>query len=89
MPKSKTKEQFIIEAKEKHGDKYDYSKVEYKKRTENVIILCKEHGEFLQTPSKHLKKQNCPKCSGRYKRTQNDFITEASIIHNEKYDSLD
>jgi len=86
MPKSKTKEQFIIEAKEKHGDKYDYSKVEYKKRTENVIILCKEHGEFLQTPSNHLKKQNCPKCSGRYKRTQNDFITEASIIHNEKYD---
>ena len=27
--KKQSTEQFIIEAKEKHGDKYDYSKVEY------------------------------------------------------------
>jgi hypothetical protein len=40
----------------------------------NIIIICKEHGEFLQTPHNHYKGQNCPKCSGVYKRTQNDFM---------------
>jgi len=82
----KTTEQFIEQAKQIHEDRYDYSKVEYKKGKENIIIVCKEHGDFLQTPQNHLKKQNCPKCAGVYKRTQNDFINEASIIHNKKYD---
>jgi hypothetical protein len=36
-------EQFIIKAREKHGDKYDYSKVEYQNNTTNIIIICKEH----------------------------------------------
>lgn len=42
--------EFIKKAKLKHGDNYDYSKVEYINATTKVIIICKEHGEFLQTP---------------------------------------
>lgn len=45
----KTKEQFIKEARQVWGDKFDYSKVEYKTRLEKTCIICPEHGEFWQT----------------------------------------
>jgi len=59
----KTTEQFINDAKEVHGDKYDYSKVEYIKAKSKVIIICPKHGEFLQMPNGHLSGQGCPKCN--------------------------
>ena len=42
---------FIIRAKEVHGDKYDYSKVEYVNNKTKVCIICPEHGEFWQRPA--------------------------------------
>ena len=60
----KTKEQFIHEAKQVHGNKYDYSKTVYKNGKTKVCIICPEHGEFQQTPLKHvLRKHGCPKCT--------------------------
>lgn len=84
------KAKFIEKAKNRHDDKYDYSKVEYINSTTKVCIICKEHGEFWQTPSKHLLGQGCPKCSGIKKAkgrtlTTNDFIEKSSKIHNNKY----
>lgn len=58
-----TTEEFINKAKEIHGDKYDYSKVEYINNHTKVCIICPKHGEFWQTPTKHLYYQGCPKCS--------------------------
>jgi hypothetical protein len=46
-----------------HGDRYDYSKVKYVTAEQKVIISCKEHGEFKQTPAGHRKGQGCPICS--------------------------
>ena len=43
--KSSTNE-FIEKAKKIHGDKYDYSKVEYINAKTKVCIICPEHGEF-------------------------------------------
>ena len=60
--KISNKEKFICKAKKVHGDKYDYSKVEYKSAKEKVCIICPEHGEFWQTPNKHLSGEGCPKC---------------------------
>ena len=85
MSKRKTKEQFIEEAKLIHGNKYDYSEVEYINTNTKVCIVCPQHGEFWQTPKKHLQGQGCPKCSGKNKTTE-DFIKKASLIHNNKYD---
>jgi hypothetical protein len=51
--KSNTKD-FIIKAKEIHGDKYDYSKSSYTGATNKLIIICKIHGEFEQQPNNHL-----------------------------------
>ena len=53
---------FIIKAKEIHGNLYDYSNAEYKKIHEKVCIVCPEHGEFWQTPANHLNGEGCPKC---------------------------
>lgn len=46
MSKKKTREEFIKYAIEKHGDKYDYSKVDYVNNYTKVCIKCPEHGEF-------------------------------------------
>ena len=43
--------------------KYDYSKVSYVNTLTKVIIICPEHGEFIQTPAKHLQGHGCIKCS--------------------------
>lgn len=76
---------FLQKAKEVHGEKYDYSKVEYKNAQTKVSIICSEHGEFWQTPNSHLRGAGCPKCTGRYKTTE-EFIAEARETHGDKYD---
>lgn len=63
MPKKKTKEEFIFNSKIIHGDRYDYSKVEYINNKTKVCIICKIHGEFYQTPNDHIGNHNCRKCS--------------------------
>lgn len=82
---SKTK-LFIEKARKLHGDKYDYSKVEYITSKEKVCIICPEHGEFWQRADKHLMGQGCPQCATNHKGTLERFIERASKIHNNKYD---
>ena len=77
--------------KNKHGDKYDYSKVEYVKKQSKVDIICKKHNqEFLQTPEKHLDSitGGCPKCNsiGKGNLTLESFLDKAYNIHKYKYD---
>lgn len=58
-----TTEQFIEKAKQVHGDRYDYSKVNYIGTGNYVTIICHDHGEFFQTPHSHIgQKSGCPKC---------------------------
>lgn len=62
----KTIADFIKEAKSIHGNKYDYSKVEYVGYQKHVCIICPIHGEFYQTPSQHIGKANkagCAECA--------------------------
>jgi ribosomal protein L36 len=82
-----TTDEFIKNAKLIHGDKYDYSKVDYKYSNENVIITCKVHGDFLQRPGNHINsKQGCPKCAGNINKSSQEFIEEVIKIHGNKYD---
>lgn len=81
---------FIEKAIKKHGDKYDYSKVIYNNSKINVIIICKKHGEFLQTPNNHLSGSDCRLCGiirGKNIRTSTteEFIKKSKIVHNDKY----
>jgi hypothetical protein len=80
--KTKTTEQFISEAKLVHGDKYDYSLVEYKNCKDCIKIKCVEHGEFEQTPEIHLSGCGCQKCGFKYNYNEimiSDFIKSLNI----------
>lgn len=56
-------EEFISKAKKVHGDKYNYSLVEYNGDSKKVKIICSKHGIFNQTPNAHvLRKNGCPHC---------------------------
>lgn len=57
-------ETFILRSKEKHHNKYDYSKVVYRNSITKVCIICPEHGEFYAFPNNHLNGNGCPKCKG-------------------------
>lgn len=83
---------FLKEAKEIHGDKYDYSQVNYINSVTPVKIKCNICGHiFYQTPGNHLQGQGCLKCV-REKRSEvlrlstEEFIQRAKKIHGEKYD---
>ena len=57
-----TFEEFLERAKKVHGDKYDYSKVEYLNNSTEIAIICPEHGIFFQTPGHHMDGEGCPIC---------------------------
>lgn len=57
-----TQEEFIARAREVHGDKYNYSKVNYVNSSIKVCIICPKHGEFWQRPNTHMFGHGCPKC---------------------------
>lgn len=57
-----TTETFIAEAKEIYGDRYDYSKVDYKNRDHRVVVTCPVHGDFQVYARDHLDGKGCPKC---------------------------
>ena len=57
-----TTESFIAEAKEIYGDRYDYSKVDYKNRDHRVVVTCPIHGDFQVYAREHLDGKGCPKC---------------------------
>jgi len=54
-----TTNMFIEKSKGVHGDKYDYSKSKYVNTEDKIKIICKSHGEFLQTPHDHLRGKAC------------------------------
>ena len=57
-----TQEDFIEKARDKHGDKYDYSKSKYTTQNEKVTIICPKHGEFTQIAKNHISGRGCRKC---------------------------
>ena len=78
--------EFIEKAKEIHGDKYDYSKVNYIHSKTKVCIICPEHGEWWQTPNDHLKGHGCSVCANNIKWNIDEYISEVKKIHGNKYD---
>jgi very-short-patch-repair endonuclease len=74
-----TLKEFIKRSKKIYNNKYDYSKVIYANSITNIIIICPIDGEFLQTPSNHLKGNGCRKCSARLKHPNQTITTEECI----------
>lgn len=80
-------EEFIIKAKLIHGDRYDYSMVEYRSGSTPVKIGCPVHGIFLQQPRVHNDGSGCVQCFlDRNKSNTDEFIEKARVIHGDRYD---
>ena len=91
MRKKLTTEQFIEKAKKIHGNKYDYSKVNYINNNTDICIICPKHGEFRQKPKGHLEGKGCKECakeilSENRKMDTEEFIKRAKKIHGDKFD---
>jgi hypothetical protein len=90
--RTKSTEYFLEKARSIHGDKFDYSKVNYKHTHKNVKIICKKHNlEFEVTPSNFVGNvHNCPDCfkeiNSRLDFTTEEFIDKCKAIHGELYD---
>lgn len=89
--KGLTKKEFILKAREIHGDKYGYSCIPKAiARVGNTVkIVCPKHGRFSQVASSHLRGRGCIKCyhSSRAKDlTKKEFISKAREVHGDKYD---
>ena len=92
----KTPEQFLIDAKNVHGDKYDYSKTVYTGAFEKVTITCPIHGDFEQAASSHTKGSGCFECGLEVTQeafaknyvplTTAQFIQKAKEVHGDRYD---
>ncbi len=84
-------EQFLEEAKQAHGERYDYSKVKYSNALTKVTIICLVHGVFEQTPATHVRGVGCPQCgtesaASKRTRTTEDYVREAQQVHGDRYD---
>jgi hypothetical protein len=84
-------DEFIKRAHQIHGDNFTYDKVVYKNSNSRVIITCKIHGDFNQSPIKHLSGQGCKLCgfdilSKKYLKDCNVFVDQANLVHHNKYD---
>lgn len=91
IPKAmlRTTKMFISAANKKHDYKYDYSESEYIGGTEDLIIICPEHGSFKRTATNHLAGYGCNICAGVRDRVRdtNSFIIRANEVHGEgRYD---
>lgn len=79
--------EFIEKSHLKHDNKYDYSKFMFTDNKKGIII-CKAHGEFIQSVKEHLSGKGCYECRKEYKleNKKKKFIEKANIKHNNKYD---
>lgn len=82
-----TLSEFISKSKTKHGDCYDYDKVDYKTNNSMVIITCKKHGDFTQRAGSHLAGSKCRKCYfDESKLSKEEFVKNARLVHGDSYD---
>ncbi len=85
-----TTEEFVEKAKGVHGNKYDYSLVDYKDTKTPITIICKKHGQFEQIPNYHLSGCGCQQCFEE-KRGQSslitfdEFVKRAKNVHGDAY----
>lgn len=90
MRRKYTTEEFIVLAKIKHGEKYDYSLVEYQGVANEVSLVCKVHGVFNQVAANHLSGRGCILC-GKYSaaaKLRSDlaqFVAKARDVHGSRY----
>lgn len=82
---------FILRAKQVHGDTFDYDKAKYTKAHGKVTITCPTHGDFEQIAHNHLNGSGCVECRNdsfktAYLKPHQDRIDEFRAVHGDRYD---
>jgi hypothetical protein len=82
---------FIEKAKAMHGEKYEYSHTIYLTAKKPITIVCKKHGDFIQTPDTHLRGSGCPVCALIKRKSARrlpveKFIERAKSLLGDRYD---
>lgn len=82
-----TTEELIKRSTAIFGDALDYSKTKYVNSYTEFTLICKKCGlEFTKILGNHInQKQGCPRCSNKYKRTEEEAINKIK----EMYDYFD
>lgn len=80
-----TTEEFIINARAMHGDKYDYSQTHYVTAKVPVKIICSKHGVFEQIPNNHTNGSGCYSCMSRIVDTT-QYLEKVKAVHGDLYD---
>ena len=83
--KKLTTNEFVEKSRKIHGNKYDYSKVDYINNRIEINLICPIHGIFQQVPYHHLGGRGCADCGGSKKWNIEKFIEEAKKVHGDKY----
>ena len=75
---------FIKDSIKVHGDRYDYSKVNYIDSNTKVNIVCKTHGLFNTDPVNHVYSESgCPECKiDTLTKSTEEFIKESDFLEN-------
>ncbi|CAH7419651.1 hypothetical protein VCHA53O466_50367 [Vibrio chagasii] len=85
-----TRATVIKRAKEKFGDKFDYSglPVELSNMRTKVNVTCPIHGEISVTPNSHINSEfGCKDCAeDSLVASKQEFILKAKKVHGDKYD---
>jgi len=82
---SLTTEEFIQNAKEVHGDKYDYTNTYYNGSKELISITCKKHGIFEQQAGNHLAGKGCNGCRTNNSQPEKDIMT---FLHDLNFETI-
>lgn len=87
-----TQEKAVSEFIKVHGDKYDFSKVDYQGFKQKVTVICPKHGEWKASVQGLLQGNECKKCSIDKKRNtdrnrkHSEFLEKSKLVHGDKYD---
>lgn len=83
-----TLDDFINKCNVIHNNKFDYSKTKLTQLSDEIIVICPMHGEYITNGYAHcLRKNGCYKCAKEASRvTLEEFIDRSNIIHNDRYD---
>jgi very-short-patch-repair endonuclease len=81
----KCKDLFIIDSNKVHNNLYTYSKVDYINNKTEVIITCRQHGDFKQQPRSHIgNRSGCPTCANKNITTK-IFIEKSILLYGNYY----
>jgi len=68
-----------------HGEKYDYSQAVYTNTDTKLVIICRQHGPFEQTPYNHVNLgKGCASCSNVYSKPHKEvesYLTSLGVVY--------